>query len=147
MQKGQCVSIERSPSYVTYECKMCGECCRGEGGIYIDRAELEAIAGFLGETPEECFSRHCETRNRKMYVRAGENGYCVFANAGLCGIHPVKPDPCRRWPFFRNIVNSRENFLVAKNNCQGFLPDGTYEDFLEDARAFEELERERKNER
>ncbi len=128
---------KKNKAYISYRCVTCGECCKGFGGIFITPEELTKMARHLGLSEDDFFRDYCETLNRKISIRVGSNGYCVFWKDKLCGIHQVKPTPCRLWPFFKNIVAIEDNWKIAKNNCPGFLPESTYEQFLEDARAFE----------
>ena len=34
-----------------FDCKMCGECCRGEGGVFVTAEELQRISSFLRNDP------------------------------------------------------------------------------------------------
>jgi uncharacterized protein len=132
------IAERKETEYVSYKCRACGVCCKGYGGIFITRGEMETIAGWLGVPPKEFFDRYCEMLNGKISIKTGKNDYCVFWKDKLCSIHEVKPAPCRKWPFFDNIVAIKDNWEIAKNNCPGFRPDSTYEEFLEDARRFRE---------
>ena len=58
-----------------FECKHCGDCCYGEGGILVDKSDIESIASFLGTTPEFFTKWYCETRNGKTYVRSRRDGF------------------------------------------------------------------------
>jgi len=122
-----------------FECKRCGICCRGEGGILVDKDDIENIAAFLGTTREFFVKWYCETRNSKTYVRSRQDGYCVFFDkTRLCLIHQVKPRPCRLWPFYPALLKGRENWEMAKDACPGINPEASFEDFLREAREAEE---------
>jgi Fe-S-cluster containining protein len=116
----------------SFRCTMCGECCKGYGGIVVTPKELMSIAEYLALKPEDFFARYCELLNGTISIKSEEGGYCLLYDHG-CTVHPVKPTPCREWPFFKNIAAIKENWLIAKNNCPGILPESTYEDFLKDA--------------
>lgn len=130
------MTIQKSKEYRTFKCQTCGECCKGFGGIFITLQELAAIADHLGLSKDDFYRDYCLSLNDKIYIKTGSNGYCIFWKDKLCGIHEVKPTPCRLWPFFKGIVAVEDGWKAAKNNCPGFLPDSTYEQFLEDARLF-----------
>jgi len=117
-----------------FECKRCGDCCYGEGGILVDKDDVEEIAAFLGISQAFFLLWYCEIRNGKTHVRTRRDGYCVFFDrSSLCLIHPVKPAPCREWPFCPALLKDRENWEMAKDACPGINPDASFDDFLREA--------------
>jgi uncharacterized protein len=117
-----------------FECVTCGECCYGEGGIFLEKGEPDRIAGYLGVSSEVFVSESCEKSHGKLYIRTGPDGYCLFYDKEKsCLIHPVKPDRCCLWPFFPAIVNDRETWEMAKEACPGINPGCPFEDFVKQA--------------
>jgi Fe-S-cluster containining protein len=112
-----------------FNCQQCGTCCVGKGGITITMEEVPRIAAFLYRTPEEFLSAFTVARNGKIYIREGADGACVF-NLKSCLIHPVKPVPCRKWPFFEPMLKDQDNWNVARNACRGLAPFASLKDFL-----------------
>jgi uncharacterized protein len=115
-----------------FECTICGTCCQGEGGIYMTAKETQRIAEFLALTPQAFLTRYCIEKNGKIYIHVGEDGFCHFSKQGKCSIHPVKPGPCRKWPFFDAVLKDQANWEVARNSCPALAPFKTLEDFLSD---------------
>jgi uncharacterized protein len=114
-----------------FECKQCGACCFGEGGISVDSAEAERIAGFLGITRESFLSTYCYSTHGRVYIGTGQDRYCIFYHPERqCIIHPVKPGPCTLWPFYPALLRDRDAWDLAKDACPGLKPDSTFEDFL-----------------
>ena len=114
-----------------FECKMCGECCYGEGGIYLTKDEIESIAIFLNITPISFLSDYCEVKNGRTYIKTGENGFCIFFDPEKgCFIHPVKPGPCSIWPFYPALIQDEDNWEMAKDACPGINPECPFEDFV-----------------
>ncbi|MBW1787013.1 MAG: YkgJ family cysteine cluster protein [Deltaproteobacteria bacterium] len=119
-----------------FDCQLCGQCCYGEGGIYVTPEEIDRIAEFLGRTPAGFLSESCEDRNSRTYLRTGADNYCFFFDKEkMCLIHPVKPARCIRWPYFNAIVADRDNWELAKEACPGINPDCTHEQFVREAEA------------
>ena len=116
-----------------FKCHMCGQCCRGEGGIYLPRDKAEGPAGLLGISTEDFIEHFTEPKYDMLALRIDKDGYCMLfdRDSCTCGIHSVKPEMCRDWPFFYGILQDREAFEDAKEGCPGFLPDVTWEDFVE----------------
>ena len=86
---------------VRYECTRCGNCCRWQGIVRLTADEIDAIADFLGLTPEAFADAYAElTPDRRCLTLVdGPEGYCIMlTQEGLCRIHPVKPAQCRDFP-------------------------------------------------
>ncbi len=121
-----------------FECRMCGECCYGKGGIVVQEADIERIARFLGITSRRFLSGSCEEVNGRIYIKSGPDNFCMYFDKKKgCLIHPVKPVPCSQWPFYDAIVNDRENWEMAMDACPGINPDCSFEAFVEQAGEWE----------
>ena len=117
-----------------FECKMCGACCYGEGGIFLTGEEQVRIAGFLGISVEHFVHEYCETRNRRLYLKVGLDKFCIFYDQEKkCLIHSVKPQRCILWPYYPAIVGDEETWEQAKNGCPGINPDVSFDDFVKEA--------------
>lgn len=119
-----------------FECRMCGECCYGEGGIYLSQKEQDRLARFLSIPKRHLFPRYVEERNGRIYVRVGEDNFCVFYEKGVgCTIHSVKPDRCSLWPFYPANVADEETWNMAKLACRGLNRECSFDDFVREARS------------
>ena len=46
-------------SGLRFQCTQCGDCCTGdEGYVWVNQAEIDAMAGRLGMTPEAFEAKH-----------------------------------------------------------------------------------------
>jgi len=114
-----------------FECKKCGECCYGEGGIHLQSEEIEKIADFLHVTVDSFMDLYGEQRNGRLCIRSASSGNCIFFDQHKqCLIHPVKPRPCSLWPFYPALVKDRATWNHAKEACPGIHPDASFEDFV-----------------
>ena len=114
-----------------FECAECGECCYGEGGIFLGEGEASRIACFLGIDDKEFLLRYCETRHGKTCIACGPEHWCLFFDVERkCLIHPVKPERCAQWPFFPEIIRSRHAWEMAKEGCPGISRQCGFEEFL-----------------
>lgn len=119
-----------------FECRMCGECCYGEGGIYLSKAEQEALARFLNVSLKGLYHTYLEERNGRIYIRTGPDQYCIFYKKKTgCTIHPVKPRRCALWPYYPANVADKETWELAKLACRGLNRECTFEAFVQEARA------------
>ncbi len=118
-----------------FDCKMCGECCHGIGGIFMKRHEQKRIAAHLGLELTAFLAEYTETRNGKVYAGVGGDNYCIFfKKEKACTIHPVKPARCRLWPYFPANVSDPETWDLAKLACPGISRECSFEDFVREYR-------------
>jgi hypothetical protein len=105
-----------------FECRLCGECCRGYGGTYLGPEDIRAIAAFVGVDPAAFLTEYCRLSGGRPLLAQKADGYCVFWDT-LCTIHPVKPRMCRRWPFIASVLAAPENWLIMAGACPGMRTD------------------------
>ncbi len=114
-----------------FACLMCGNCCYGEGGITVDKPEIERIAAFLDMTAEEFRISYCEMRYGGLSIGSDAEGKCLFFDPGPgCKIHPVKPERCARWPFYPALLKDRTAWSEAMDACPGINRNCSHEAFV-----------------
>lgn len=99
-----------------YVCMRCGNCCRWDGYVRLTEPDMDAIAQFLGLTPEQFRARYTRlTRDRKsLSLTEKPDGSCIFLEGNDCVIHAAKPKQClgfpNRWHFggFRQQCRARK---------------------------------------
>ena len=93
------IAAEKTPEAESFDCRRCGHCCRGSGGIVTSDGDLQRLCLHLHLSPEAFEKAWGERHGNKLHIRAGENGFCVFFREGPgCAVHEAKPDNCRAWP-------------------------------------------------
>lgn len=105
-----------------FECRQCGECCKGYGGTFVTEKEIKAIVDYLNIDPEHFVDKYCQVSGGKPVLAQGRNSYCVFWD-GLCTIHPVKPRMCRNWPFIESVLVDINNWHIMAALCPGIRTD------------------------
>jgi Fe-S-cluster containining protein len=120
-----------------FNCRMCGHCCEGKGGIIVSPTDLVRISAFLQITSEEFIERYGMMHNGKLKIRSGADDYCVFfvPNKG-CSVHEGKPNICRAWPFFRGNIEDPESLELAKEYCPGIISTASHSDFAAEGRRY-----------
>ena len=116
-----------------FSCTMCGECCRGFGGTYVEEKEIRAIAEYLGKGIKEFLNRYCIRSADRFLLGQREDGYCVFYT-DACSIHPVKPKMCRKWPYIEGVLKDVANWYAMASSCPGMKRDATEEEILRQVR-------------
>jgi hypothetical protein len=104
-----------------FQCTRCGNCCTGAPGyVWVDDAEVAAIAAFRGEPYEEVLGLYTRLTSRGRTLREKSNGDCVFLSAErACTIYPVRPRQCRTWPFWESNLDTPEAWQQTCEVCPG----------------------------
>ncbi len=124
-------------SHTVFDCRMCGHCCQGEGGIVASAPERDRLAAYLGLSVEDFCARYTEAQGKKLVLRCGEDGYCVFFDpATACTVHPAKPDVCRAWPFFRGNLVDATSWELAQDYCPGIIAARGHTEFARQGKAY-----------
>ncbi len=105
-----------------FECRRCGDCCKGFGGTYLTGEDIEAISRYIGSNPEKFIARYCSLSGTKPVLAQRSDGYCIFWDNN-CTIHPVKPRMCLQWPFIESILVDAKNWLIMADSCPGIHTD------------------------
>ena len=104
-----------------FECTRCGHCCTGAPGfVWVDDADLAAVADFRGETLAQVKGLYTRWTARGRTLREKANGDCVFYDkqAG-CTVYAVRPPQCRTWPFWESNVASPKAWEETCAVCPG----------------------------
>ncbi|MDD4732152.1 MAG: YkgJ family cysteine cluster protein [Desulfovibrio sp.] len=120
-----------------FECRMCGHCCHGEGGIIMSPKDQARLADFLGISVDRLLDEYSRDQGGKPCLRTGSDGYCVFfAQDQGCTVHPGRPDICRAWPFFRGNLIDSLSWEMIQEYCPGVNPDAGHAEFARQGRAY-----------
>jgi Fe-S-cluster containining protein len=112
-------------------CRMCGQCCRGQGGIVASAAEQARLAAHLHMSVDEFRDAYTVPQGKKTVLRTREDGFCVFFDpVAACTVHPAKPDVCRAWPFFRGNLVDPVSWELAQDYCPGIVPQSSHAEFV-----------------
>ena len=104
-----------------FECTRCGKCCSGfPGFVWVNEAEVRAIAAFREEPLEEVLGLYTRLVNGRRTLRDNSRDDCVFYDPQSgCTIYPVRPRQCHTWPFWESNVLSPETWEHAESICPG----------------------------
>ncbi|MBW1650396.1 MAG: YkgJ family cysteine cluster protein [Deltaproteobacteria bacterium] len=102
-----------------FECKECGECCKGYGGTSVSEKKIEEAAAFINIGIRQFIDKYCVNMGNGYALAQKKDGFCIFFKNKLCLIHSVKPKMCKDWPFIKNVVKRPETWLVIAQTCPG----------------------------
>lgn len=124
-------------SLTVFDCRMCGHCCTGKGGIIVSPKDLQRLAAHMSLPPQTVLEQYCERMGGKWQVRCGDDGRCIFFRDGRgCAVHEGKPSICKAWPFFRGNLEDALSWELAKDFCPGITRDASHEDFARQGRQY-----------
>lgn len=105
-----------------FSCVGCGSCCTGEPGVVtFTDAERDAMAEHLGMSAED-FDREYVWRRYGPRSLREKGGYdCVMfdRDARRCTIYSVRPAQCRTFPFWPEVVESKQTWEEYSLSCPG----------------------------
>ena len=108
----------------TFACYRSGNCCSRPGGqVRVGDREIAAIAAHLGMNRDAFVSRYL--RRGEAVLTEAPGGACVFLAEGpktSCGIYAVRPEKCRSWPFWPELLESPDRLEEARRLCPGIVP-------------------------
>jgi len=105
-----------------FKCTGCGDCCTGGPGfVWVNNAEIAALAAAIGEDDIERFER---LYVRKVGIRKSlkelPNFDCVFLSEDRkCTVYEARPRQCRTWPFWDSNLKSPEAWSETCEVCPG----------------------------
>lgn len=118
-----------------FECKMCGHCCHGKGGIVMTEKDQKRLAEHLNISVKDFIAQYTEVRGNKLHLIVGEDEYCIFFKEG-CGVHPGRPDICRAWPYFRGNLIDEMSWEMIQEYCPGVNPEAGHEEFVKQGKQY-----------
>ena len=126
--------VDDSP---VFTCRMCGQCCHGQGGIVVSPKDLRRITRVLGIDAETFRREYGEERGGKLQIRTGDDGACIFFREGKgCIVHEGKPSICKAWPFFRGNIEDPVSLHLAKDFCPGIPKEISHADFAAQGKRY-----------
>jgi Fe-S-cluster containining protein len=105
-----------------FECTGCGNCCTGQPGyVWVSEQDVRAIAEHLDKPVGEIRLLHTRPVRGKTSLTEYPNGDCTFLDPRTrrCGIYPVRPNQCRTWPFWRQNIDTPDDWQRTAADCPG----------------------------
>jgi len=110
---------------LSFSCTRCGNCCGGAPGyVWVQPADIIAIAAHLGMPPARFETQHTRRVGRRQSLLELPGGDCEFLvrdpdGTTRCRIHTVRPVQCRTWPFWKSNLHSARAWEAAARHCPG----------------------------
>ncbi|MEG1642458.1 MAG: YkgJ family cysteine cluster protein [Synergistaceae bacterium] len=111
-----------SETGLNFTCRMCGKCCGGEPGyIWTEAKERKEIAEHLGIELETLRKLYLKKINGSISIKEKKNFDCIFLHdeTRRCTIYPVRPQQCRTFPFWKSMLEDKEEWDFYASRCPG----------------------------
>jgi len=115
-----------------FSCKCCSHCCRYESGfVFLSENDVYGLAASLNIKNNEFISAFCRwipvgNGLNQLSLKEKSNFDCVFWKINIndrakggCSVYNSRPLQCRAFPFWSSMVNSRESWENAAEDCPG----------------------------
>ncbi len=104
-----------------FECVSgCSNCCQvNDGFVFLSEDEAEKIAKYLETGIAELYKWFIKQIDNRLCLVDGESEHCIFIEDNRCLIYPVRPQQCRDYPFWPEIISSPERWDREKIICPG----------------------------
>ena len=117
-----------------FKCTGCGKCCTGSPGyVWLTEEEAASIANYLNIDVDSFFKKYVrEVKQRFALIelkslKNPEDFDCVFLHENRCAIYPVRPQQCRKFPWWQMNLGSQAQWEEAAEYCEGIdHPEGTH---------------------
>ncbi|MEM9352352.1 MAG: YkgJ family cysteine cluster protein [Planctomycetota bacterium] len=105
-----------------FTCTGCGDCCTGAPGyVWVNQAEIDAMATRLGISPNDFESRFVRRVGIRRSLKEHANYDCVFLDPETrkCGVYEQRPRQCRTWPFWKSTTKTEAAWEETCEVCPG----------------------------
>jgi Fe-S-cluster containining protein len=106
---------------IRFECQGSGKCCvsHGEyGHVWMTTADRKRMAKVLELTTAEFTRLFCEKTDGLYRLKDGPGADCVFLLENRCSVYEGRPEQCRTWPFWPEVMNAK----TWKKEVAAFCP-------------------------
>jgi Fe-S-cluster containining protein len=107
-----------------FSCTRCSVCCRFEPGyVFLSKTDVDILASFLSMDYNGFVAVYCRWINGyegtvRLSLKEKANYDCIFWKKG-CTVYSGRPKQCRTFPFWADILSSREAWDNAALSCPG----------------------------
>lgn len=105
----------------------CRRCCGGfPGYVWVTDEEMDRIADFMHIPRDEFRREYVRPAGRRYSLRERVDAHydCVLLGEQGCLAYPVRPQQCRDYPFWPEVVRSRESWEAEGKRCPGIGEGG-----------------------
>jgi Fe-S-cluster containining protein len=106
---------------IRFECQGTGQCCLSRntyGYVYLTPTDRARMAKVLGLTESEFERTHCTRTEGLLHLKSPDQD-CQFLEGKRCGVYAGRPEQCRTWPFWPEVMNAKTWKKEVLSFCPG----------------------------
>lgn len=111
-----------------FGCTRCGNCCMEPGYVFLTAPEMKTIAAHLDLPVADFqlrFGVQWDPSAEQWQIDATDgNGCPLLDGEGGCTVHAVKPEQCKTFPFWDELLDDQSAWEQAKQFCPGLDREG-----------------------
>jgi Fe-S-cluster containining protein len=99
----------------------CGACCVSHEDyeyVYLQDEDIPRLARFLGVETREFLDSYTFEEEGWTALNM-DRPQCPFLEGTRCSVHPARPVQCRTFPFWREFLETPEDWDKLKSFCPG----------------------------
>lgn len=108
---------------VRFECQGSGKCCtsHGEFGfVFLDLNDRRRMAKQFKMRTSSFTRKYCEFSDGQWHlIERAENPDCLFLKNKRCSVYEARPEQCRTWPFWPEVMNAKAWNKEVVQFCPG----------------------------
>lgn len=104
-----------------FTCTQCGNCCTGEGYVWLSRGDAVRLADGMNMEVGEFLLRYGRIAQGAIaLLDKGPHHDCVFLGEDRrCTVYESRPQQCRSWPFWPSNLTSSRAWKEVQTRCPG----------------------------
>ncbi len=106
---------------IRFECQGTGKCCtsRGEYGfVYLTLQDRKRFALFFKLSLSDFTKAYCEKKDGHYHLKNLSDD-CLFLKDAKCTTYEARPEQCRTWPFWPEVLNTKTWNAEVVGYCAG----------------------------
>jgi len=106
-----------------FECQGSGKCCtsHGEFGfVFLTKEDQKRFAKHLSLSPRDFLKKYCDQTQGIWHLKENKaKTDCMFLKEKRCSVYEARPNQCRTWPFWPEVMNAKAWKLEVESFCPG----------------------------
>jgi uncharacterized protein len=94
---------------IRFECQGSGQCCvarNGYGYVYLNIEDRRRFAKHFKISTGAFTRKYCKKTNGWFHL-SDFKGACQFLDGKRCTTYEARPNQCRTWPFWPEVMNAK----------------------------------------
>ncbi len=110
-----------------FECQGSGKCCtsRGEFGfVFLSKEDQKRLADHLNLSIRDFQKKYCAQTQGIWHLKEDKKenqnqADCLFLKEKRCAVYEARPNQCRTWPFWPEVMNAKAWKVEVASFCPG----------------------------